>query len=111
MIRKVVLPLLAIVGVLLAVVSVRASGKKTPAALPVADPPRAPFATYIVGAGLLEASTENIAVGTPVAGVVSRVLVKVGDAIVRGTPLMQIDVRDLEALQLQKRAALEQSKA
>jgi HlyD family secretion protein len=111
MIRKFVLPLLAIVGVLLAVVSVRASGKRTPATSPVADPPRAPFEAYVAGAGLVEASTENIALGTPVAGVVSRMLVKVGDTVARGQPLMQIDSRDLDAQLLQRRAALEQAKA
>src|SRR5262249_36984698 len=111
MIRKYVLPLVAAVGILLAFFSVRASGKKVPAALPVADPPRAPFTTYVAGAGLVEASTENIALGTPVSGVVSRVLVKVGDAVTRGQPLMRIDSRDLDALLLQRRAVLDQAKA
>jgi multidrug resistance efflux pump len=111
MIRKYVLPLVAILGIFLAVVSVRASGRKTPTTAPVADPPRAPFASYVAGAGLVEASTENIAIGTPVAGVVSRVLVKVGDAVTRGQPLMLVDSRDLEAQSLQKKAMLAQAKA
>ncbi len=39
-------------------------------------PARAPFASYVAGAGIVEASTENIAVGTPVSGNVTAIYVK-----------------------------------
>jgi len=46
---------------------------------------------------MLEARTENIAVGTPVAGIVSKILVKWGERVKAGDPLFGIDDRDLQA--------------
>ena len=47
--------------------------------------------------GLVEASTENISVGTPLAGVVSRVFVTAGPAVKAGDPLFELDARHLRA--------------
>lgn len=54
-----------------------------------------PFETYVAGTGIVEAGSGNIAVGTPVAGIVAEVSVKWGDAVSQGDPLLRIDDRDL----------------
>jgi HlyD family secretion protein len=95
MIRKYVLPLLALVGVAIAVSTVLQGNQPTPAGQPVAQPAKAPFASYIAGAGIVEASTENIAVGTPVSGIVTAIYVRWGDQVKAGDPLFKIDDRDL----------------
>src|SRR5690349_20380082 len=97
MIRKYILPLIAIAGVIMAIYTVVHGQRPQPIAEPVASPSRAPFATYIAGAGIVEASTENIAIGTNVGGVVMDVFVKVGDPVKSGQPLFKIDDRQLQS--------------
>ena len=86
MIRKYVLPVLAVFGVLFGIYMVKAGNKPPAVAQPVADPARSPFAHCVTGAGLVEAATENIQVGTPVAGVVTTVYAQVGDPVRAGLP-------------------------
>jgi multidrug efflux pump subunit AcrA (membrane-fusion protein) len=106
MLTKYVLPCVAVAGVFLAVLYVRASNQPTQPSQPLSPPAQAPFDAYLAGAGLVEASTENIAVGTVVAGVVQEVHVKVGADVTRGDALFTIDDRDLQAELLVRRAAL-----
>jgi len=69
-----------------------AATTKSPAkAKPVAEPSKAPFAAYVSGAGLIEASMENVRVGSPTGGVVTTVFVKVGDKVRKGQALWQVD--------------------
>ena len=111
MIRKIVLPLLAVLGVVFAIYTVRAGNKPVPVSQPVAEPARSPFATYVAGSGLIEAASENIAVGTSVPGVVTEVLVKVGDSVKAGAPLFRIDDRELKATLAVREAALLSARA
>jgi HlyD family secretion protein len=97
MIRKYGLPLLALIGVALAIAMVVADNRNAPAAQPAAQLASVPFSSYIFGPGIVEASTENITVGTPVSGIVTAVYAKWGDRVKRGVPLFKIDTRDLEA--------------
>src|SRR5687768_16305842 len=99
MIRKYVLPLLAVLGVVFAIYTVKASNKKVPAAEPVAEPAGAPaaFAAYVAGSGIVEPRTEAIAIGTGVGGVVTEVFVKVGEDVKKGDPLFKIRDRTLRA--------------
>jgi multidrug resistance efflux pump len=60
-------------------------------AQPVAEPSKAPFQAYVSGAGLIEASTENVKVGSPSGGLVTQVFVKAGDRVRKGQPLWQLD--------------------
>jgi HlyD family secretion protein len=106
MIRRYFLPLLAVVGVAFALWTVVTGSRPVPAALPVAPPAQAPFASYVAGSGIIEASTQNIAVGTHVSGVVTEILVKVGDSVKVGDPLFKLDDRALQAELAQRRAAL-----
>ena len=111
MIRRFLLPTVAMIGVVMAIFSVRASGKKTVATAPVAQPPTASFANYIAGAGLIEASTQNIAIGTITPGVIMRVDVVVGQQVKKGDPLFAIDDRELRAQLAVEDAAIASAKA
>src|SRR5688572_5182323 len=84
MIRKYVLPVFAVIGVAFALWTVVTRSQPIPAAPPVAQPSQAPFASFVAGAGIIEASTENIAMGTPVSGVVTEIFVTVGQAVTAG---------------------------
>ena len=67
MIRKLTLPILGLVGFVFAVAVVIQGSKPVVAAPAVAEPAKAGFARFVAGAGLVEAQSENIAIGTPVA--------------------------------------------
>lgn len=106
MIRKLILPLLAVAGLALAIHTVRSNdAKQTPA------PPLAgftpPFAHFVVGSGLVEANTTNIPIGTTTAGVVSKVYVQVGSEVKAGAPLFTLDDRALRSELAVRQAALQ----
>jgi len=106
-----ILPALAALGVVLALVVAIQTQKKRPPAQPIALPAKAPFTSYIGGAGIVEASSNNIAIGTALPGLVKTVHVKVGDKLNQGDPLFQIDDRDLNAELLVKEANLIKARA
>jgi HlyD family secretion protein len=97
MIRKYVLPLIALAGATYASVTVAMGSLPAPVAAPVADPSQAPFAAYIAGSGIVEARSRNIAIGSPLPRVVAEVSVLVGDEVKKGAPLFKLDDRDLRA--------------
>jgi len=111
MIRKYLLPIAAFLGIVVAVASVVRGNQPDPVAEPVAQPARAPFQTFVAGSGIIEASTENIAVGTPVSGIVTAIHVTIGDRVRAGDPLFQIDDRDLQANLLVAQAHVAQAAA
>lgn len=110
-IRTYLLPLLALVGVVIATVAVIIDNRTPPPTHPVIPPPTAPFASYVAGTGIIEASSGNIAVGTPVPGIVTAVYVKWGDYVRIGDPLFKIDDRDLQAQRLPALAKEKESEA
>lgn len=95
--RTVVLAALAVLGLLGGIGFVLKGSAPRPVAQPAAPPTLAPYASYVAGSGMIEASTRNIAISTPVGGVVAEALVQVGDRIQTGRELFRIDGRDLEA--------------
>ncbi len=97
MIRKYLLPLLSLAGIAMAVAMVIQNNRTPPNPEPTIPAATAPFSSFIFGPGIVEASTENIAVGTPVSGIVTAIYVKWGDRVKSGAPLFKIDTRDLEA--------------
>jgi HlyD family secretion protein len=64
---------------------------------PPAPPPVSAYANAVAAAGLVEPSTENISIGTPLSGVVAAVHVAAGQRVTRGDPLFELDVRHLRA--------------
>jgi multidrug efflux pump subunit AcrA (membrane-fusion protein) len=94
---KYLLPLLAIAGLFFAGYTVVSSNQPMPVAQAVAEPSSSPFKEFIAGAGIIEAQSQNIAIGTPLPRIVMRVAVKVGDQIKANTPLFYLDERDTRA--------------
>jgi len=97
MIRKYLLPILALIGLLLAVTMVLIGNRQSPISEPAVQSPKLPFARYVAGAGIIEASTGNIVVGTPLSGVVVELYVHEGSEVKVGDKLFKIDDRELQA--------------
>jgi len=106
-VRSIVIPILAVTGVGVAIYTVRTENKPVIPAPPVTAPATSPFEEPVAGAGIIEASTQNIAIGTHIAGIVATVHVKVGDSVKAGDPLFTIDERTLKAELAVRSAALE----
>lgn len=95
--RRFVLPVLALLGLGIALAVVTIGSRRPARQLPAVEPAAAPFQSFVAGAGLVEASTGNIAVGSPVPGIVLEIDVTVGSRVNAGDPLFRIDDRDLRA--------------
>jgi multidrug resistance efflux pump len=78
---------------------------------PPVPPARAPVGAGVAGAGLVEAQTENIAVGTNLPGIVTKVFVKVDQKVRPGDALFMIDDTALKADRLVKQRSLESARA
>jgi multidrug efflux pump subunit AcrA (membrane-fusion protein) len=98
---------LAVAGAAIMIAIVASGDKAYPLAAPVAAPAAKPFAHVVSGAGLIEASSENIAVSTPIAGVVAQVHVKVGQRVEAGAALFALDPRQIDAEIAARAAAVE----
>lgn len=108
---KYTLPILAAAGFLFASYTVVSSNQPMPVAQAVAEPASAPFKTFIAGSGIIEAKSQNIAIGTPLSRIVTSVAVKVGDKVKAGAPLFYLDDRDTVAELMIKRADLAKAEA
>ena len=97
MIRKYLLPILALAGIILGIVVAIQGAQKVVPAAPVSQPAISPYKVFVVGAGIIEASTENIAIGTTVGGVVAQIYVQIGSKVKVGDPLFTLDNRTLRA--------------
>ena len=78
---------------------------------PPIKPPVKPYPESVAATGILEALSENVAIGVPLPGLVTEVLVKVNDPVKKDHPLMKLDDRDLRAELLSTQAQQEISKA
>src|SRR5262249_55994148 len=59
----------------------------------------------VAAGGGMEGSTEKMAIGTPISGIVPKVFVRAGDAVKEGDPLFEVDTRQLRAeLEVRKQA-------
>lgn len=111
MIRKYFFPVLAIAGFVFAVWMVQQTARSIPPPQPIADPSRAPYERKISGSGIVEASTRNIAVGTPISGVVAKVFVKLAQRVQAGDPLFVLDDRKDRATLAVKESILSEARA
>lgn len=111
MIRKYILPLLAVVGFFFGIRTI-ISGRKTPPVMPpLVEPARPTFEKFVAGAGLVESSTENIAIGAPVGGVVQSVPVTVGTQVRKGDILFVLDERDVRSEFTVRKSSLDLARA
>jgi HlyD family secretion protein len=97
MMRRYLLPLLAAIGFVGAIAAVILGSEAPPAASRPLPSARTPFETYVAGTGLIEASSGNIAIGTPVSGIVDHIYAKWGDWVEAGQPLFKLEALDLSA--------------
>lgn len=111
MFTRYVVPAIAAVLLVVLVWYVISSRREAPAVPPPADPPKTPFAATVAGAGLVEASSENIAVGAPESGLVEKVSVVVGQQVEAGAPLFRLDTRHMESMLRVREAMLLAAKA
>lgn len=111
MIRQYVMPALAITGVIFAGFTVLRSHRPVPIAEPIVQPAVSDFATKIAGAGIVEPSSEIIAIGAPVSALVTAVPVKPGDQVKAGDVLFQLDDRTQRAQLVVQQAAVAAAKA
>lgn len=109
--RAYILPILAILGLVLAIAATIYSNQSTKVKGQDILPFQPPFASYIAGTGMVEATTGNIAIGTPVSGIVMEIYVKVGDQVKAGKALFKIDDRDLQAQLLTATAKVKEAAA
>ena len=95
--KKYILPLIALAAMVFGIGSVVRSQPKHETTVPPSPPPTSPYPHTVAAVGLVETSTENIAVGSPLADVVSEVSVTVNQAVRTGDPLFKLDNRHLRA--------------
>ncbi|NGX47156.1 MAG: p-hydroxybenzoic acid efflux pump subunit AaeA [Chlamydiae bacterium] len=105
MFKKYGIPILASLGVLLALIMV-IIGLQKPPVPPIDHPPaKSPFLHYVAGSGIIEASSLNINVSTAIAGPIEAIFVQPGDIVEKGTPLFRVDTRELVANEKEAAAA------
>ena len=103
--KRMLLPALGVVAALWATYSIARTTPRRTATDPPAPPPVSEYADRVAAVGLVEASSENVSIGTPLAGVVARVFVTAGQPVRAGDPLFELDLRQLRAdLEVRRRA-------
>ena len=78
---------------------------------PRVAPPAKPFEHTVAATGLLEALSENVSVGVPVPGLVTRVFAEVSAKVKKGDPLFAMDDRELQAMTGVQKAAVDVARA
>ena len=95
--KRFILPVVALAALIFGIISVVRSQPRHEATTPPSPPPVSSYAQTVAAVGLVETSTENIAVGTEIAGVVTNIYVDVGSRVRKGDPLFSIDSRATRA--------------
>lgn len=105
--------LAAVLGVfaILNVARLQAEREIPPSSDPPLPPAPKPYAQSVSATGILEALSENVAIGVPSPGLVSEVKAKVNDRVKAGDVLFRIDDRDLRAQELGLRGKIEIARA
>lgn len=107
--KKLLLPLLAVGAFCFMSFHIAKAQREIPPQQPPLAPSRSPYKATLAGAGIVEPRSENIAVGAHVPGVVTTVLVKVGQRVEQGETLFQIDDRQQQAELAARLAQLDSS--
>lgn len=107
MIRKYLLPAIAILGAIFGLVIVHWSQKEVPTPPILFPPPHSPYPYSIAGAGIIEASSQNISIGSPFNEVIKKIYVVEGDMVSAGDILFELDLRIFEAQLATAQAAVE----
>lgn len=78
---------------------------------PPVTPPAKPYSSGIAATGIIEALSENVAIGIPAPGVINEVKVSVWDKVKKDDVLLVIDDRELRAALGKQNAAIAVSQA
>src|SRR5262245_11271399 len=111
MLYKILLPVLAAIALAFALRHVVIADQVPPKTPPPIEPSRSPYKAGLAGAGVIEPKSENIAVGSPLGGVVAEVFVEVGQEVQEGEKLFRLDDRHLQAEKKVRQAMLESAMA
>jgi len=95
--KRTILPLIALGALSFGIIFVVQSQPKRETNVPPSPPPVSPYAHVVAAEGLVEASSENISIGTSLSEVVTEVPVVVGQKVKAGEPLFKLDDRQLRA--------------
>lgn len=103
----------AIAGVfaIIGIARLQAERQMPSAGDPPLPPAPKPYAQAVSATGILEALSENVAIGVPQPGLVTSVIVKVNHTVKTGDTLFLLDDRDLRAQEMNAKAKLEVSRA
>lgn len=105
------LPIVALGMLAFGVNHIQSRQREVPQTDPPIQPATSPYLKRVAGAGLVEAATENILIGTHLPGIVDHVLVKVGQRVRAGDPLFELDTRQVKADLLATEARLASARA
>jgi HlyD family secretion protein len=95
--KRYILPLVGVLAAAWATFSIARTHPSRTRTDPPSPPPVSDFEKTVAAVGIVETSTENISIGTPLGGVVARVYVTAGQTVQQGDPLFEIDTRNLRA--------------
>jgi RND family efflux transporter MFP subunit len=103
--KRFILPIIGILAATWAAYSITRTQPHRDTTNPPSPPPVSEFQNTVAAVGLVEASTENISIGTPLSGVVAKIFVTAGQSVKKGDPLFELDLRNLRAeLQVKEQA-------
>lgn len=105
------LPIVAVLSLALAALSVAQQTPRDVLLDPPTSPPRADFPRAIAATGVVEGEGENVSISTPVQGLVVAVHCRAGERVAAGAPLFSLDGRDLVAERDARRATAEVARA
>src|SRR5262245_41355388 len=91
--KKSILPIIALAALTFGIVSIVRSQPKREQTVPPSPPPASCYEHTVAAVGLVESSTENIAIGSPLSDLVTEVFATVGQAVKAGDPLFKLDDR------------------
>jgi RND family efflux transporter MFP subunit len=95
--KRTILPIVAFAALAFGLISVVRSQPRRETNLPPSPPPVSAYEQVVAANGLVEASSENISIGTSISEVVTEVPVVVGQKVKAGDPLFRLDDRQLQA--------------
>ncbi|MBS0652221.1 MAG: efflux RND transporter periplasmic adaptor subunit [Verrucomicrobia bacterium] len=105
--RKFLLPGLAALGACIALVVVFWTQRQLPVPPILYQPAKSPYKHWIAGAGVIEASSQNISVGSPFSEIVTKIHVTEGDRVKQGELLFELDLRFFESQLISAQADLD----
>jgi len=110
-----ILPALAVIGLIVAIAYISGTLPDREQTEPEREPPRATGAladtARVAGSGIVEPSSETIAIGTALSGLVTELFVQPGDFVDRGQPLFSVDTRAIRSQLTEANSAIAQAQA